>query len=77
MKRGKWGCSGCDRRWTSLTQAHCPVCHQQFAGMAAADRHRNVSKNLCRHPTKVGLVLHEESYGAVWRSPGVRPTNDQ
>jgi hypothetical protein len=57
-------------------QAHCVVCHHHFAGMAAADRHRNVARNMCKHPQKVGLVLHEEKSGGVWRSPGTRPSKD-
>jgi hypothetical protein len=40
VTRPSWGCSGCPTRWTSLIEAHCPVCHKHFRGMNAADRHR-------------------------------------
>jgi hypothetical protein len=44
-----WGCSGCPTRWTSLTEAHCPVCHCHFRTMDAADRHRR--DNTCTDPS--------------------------
>jgi hypothetical protein len=43
-----WGCSGCPTRWTSLSEAHCPVCHEHFRTMNAADRHRR--NNTCTDP---------------------------
>lgn len=32
-------CRGCHRSWTSQTQAHCTVCHQQFVTNGTADVH--------------------------------------
>lgn len=72
------GCSGCGRRWSSLTQAHCQLCHEHFATHGTADKHhtygprREVS---CLSPAQVRTKsgqrvfrLSEEREGPVWRS---------
>lgn len=73
-RRPPWSCRDCGRRWASLVQAHCVVCHQHFSGMTAADRHQR--KGRCLSPSDVGLVVSDEKHGAVWRFRGSRPTPD-
>ncbi len=63
-------CGRCDVRWTALTAAHCPNCHETFAGVNTGfDAHRVDSQ--CVPPDQVGLRLD----GGYWigggeRSPG-------
>ena len=35
----RMGLIGCHRSWTSMSQAHCTVCHGQFATNGVADYH--------------------------------------
>jgi hypothetical protein len=59
-------CKGCHRDWVSLSQAHCTVCHEQFATDGVARRHWTKPGHV--HPNEVSrLVAHEERYGTVWR----------
>ncbi|WP_462188441.1 MULTISPECIES: FDXHR family putative zinc-binding protein [unclassified Frankia] len=47
-------CGGCDVRWTALTAAHCPSCHETFAGTTTGfDAHR--VKGTCLSPERAGL----------------------
>ncbi len=66
-------CSGCDRRWTSLTQAHCVRCHRQFASVGVSDAHDRGGP--CQDPEYVRnkkgepvYRLSPEADGPVWRS---------
>lgn len=67
------GVTGCHRSWTSLAQAHCVVCHEQFATNDTADRHwigSDKAGSIGRHtpPSEVSiLVAVEEQFGPVWR----------
>ncbi|ABW11401.1 hypothetical protein MXD62_12995 [Frankia sp. Mgl5] len=63
------GCGRCDVRWTALTAAHCPTCHETFVGYAGFDAHRDSGR--CLAPGEAGL----RSDGGYWRrederSPG-------
>lgn len=69
----KWGCGGCDRRWTSLKQAHCAKCHEHFASVNVSDHHDRGGE--CQHPAAVRnkantpvYRLSDEVEGPVWRS---------
>jgi hypothetical protein len=72
------GCSGCQRRWSSLTQAHCQLCHEHFASHGLADKHHTYDerrKPTCHPPAQVRTKggqrvfrLSEEAEGPVWRS---------
>ena len=33
-------CGGCEKVWSSLSWAHCGVCHETFVGVAYFDWHR-------------------------------------
>jgi hypothetical protein len=63
-------CGQCDVRWTALTAAHCPSCHETFAGVSTGfDAHRVDGR--CTPPAQAGLRLE----GGYWlydgeRSPG-------
>jgi hypothetical protein len=66
-------CSGCPRRWTSLTQAHCVRCHRQFASVGVSDAHDRGGP--CRNPADVRnkkgepvYRVSKEAEGPVWRS---------
>lgn len=79
-RRAPWGCSGCNTRWTSLTQAHCVKCHRQFASVGVSDKHDR--GGVCQHPetvrTKAGKRVYrlvEGADGPVWRSYEQRPTD--
>lgn len=68
------GCSGCDMRWTSLSQAHCTLCHRQFASVGVADKHHRYDQQrraTCLDPaqmrTKKGLPVYRLD-GRVWRT---------
>lgn len=71
------GCS-CGRRWTSLTQAHCQMCHRQFASVSLADKHHTYDearRATCHDPeyvrSKRGVPVFRSSPevgGPVWRS---------
>ncbi len=64
------GCGRCDARWTAMTAAHCPSCHETFAGASTGfDAHRVGGR--CTPPAQAGLRLD----GGYWlygaeRSPG-------
>jgi hypothetical protein len=59
------GCGRCDARWTALTAAHCPSCHETFAGASTGfDAHRAGGR--CTPPAQVGLHLD----GGYWLSGG-------
>lgn len=71
-KRPPWSC-GCGRRWTSLTQAHCTVCHEHFATVGVSDAHQTDGR--CTYPAEVTRKngtpvyrLSREAEGDVWRS---------
>ena len=56
------GVTGCHRSWTSTREAHCTVCHGQFASNGVADRHWKDSRHV--DPVAVaGLVLGDDG---VW-----------
>ena len=64
---GWWGpahhgthCRGCHRSWTSLAQAHCVTCHQQFVSATVADRHMSPHHV---DPVDAGLYLGTDG---VW-----------
>lgn len=72
-----WSCNGCGRRWASLVQAHCPVCHEHFGTDGLADRHRvgPMSARKCLAPPSVRrqdgrevFRATETAHGTVWRS---------
>ncbi len=42
---GKTHCARCHRTWTSRTQAHCPVCCEQFASNGVANYHWGSGKS--------------------------------
>ena len=69
-------CKGCHRSWKSKAQAHCTVCHQQFAGYSVADLHWREPKGQppvhLDPSTLPRLELHDEAMGPVWRSTGDR-----
>ena len=78
--RGQWSCGGCDRRWQSLSQAHCTVCHEHFSTVGVADLHHTFGLNramTCHDPGSLRAKrgegdpvyrLASDAYGAVWRS---------
>jgi hypothetical protein len=75
--RAPWSCR-CGRRWASLTQAHCSVCHQQFASVGVSDHHQR--DGVCMWPADVTKKNGEPRYrasseaeGVVWRSAEQRP----
>jgi hypothetical protein len=63
-------CGHCDARWTALAAAHCPSCHETFAGTETGfDAHRVDGR--CVAPASAGL----RPDGGYWlggdeRSPG-------
>ena len=69
-------CQRCHRSWTSTKQAHCVVCHEQFAGNTIADLHWREPKGqppVHLDPNTITrLELHDEAMGCVWRSTGNR-----
>jgi hypothetical protein len=75
-------CSGCDRQWTSLREAHCTIagCHRQFASTRAFDVHLGrlpqSGPQTCRDPklvtTRDGRPRLIERDG-VWHEPGEYP----
>ncbi|AEH07973.1 MULTISPECIES: hypothetical protein [Protofrankia] len=61
------GCGRCDVQWTALTAAHCPGCHETFAGVGTGfDAHRVDGR--CVPPAQVGLRLD----GGYWVAAGER-----
>lgn len=73
MSRAPWSCR-CGRRWSSLAQAHCVVCHEHFATVGVADMH-GPKDGVCTPPAEVvkksgepKLRLSHEAEGPVWRS---------
>lgn len=72
------GCSGCTRRWTSFTQAHCQACHEQFGTHGLADKHHAdafTPQQTCQRPeyvrAKNGKPVFRaspEAGGVVWRT---------
>ena len=72
-------CRGCHRRWLSLAQCHCTVCHRQFGSISTFDAHRVDGR--CRSAAELegGLPLsprgklravmagRPEAWGEVWR----------
>jgi RNA polymerase subunit RPABC4/transcription elongation factor Spt4 len=64
-------CKDCHRSWTSLSQAHCITCHEQFATNGVSDRHWIKGHHI--HPSFIAeagdLVLRDEAAGPVYRSP--------
>lgn len=60
------GCGRCDVRWTALTAAHCPTCHETFVGCAGFDAHRDSGH--CLPPGDAGLCAD----GGYWRRPDER-----
>lgn len=76
--RAPWSCK-CGRRWRSLTQAHCTVCHEHFGTYGLADKHQTFGPNremTCHPPAEVVTKetqkrvfrLSEEADGPVWRT---------
>lgn len=70
-------CRDCGRRWTSLVQAHCTVCHEHFGTDGLADRHRKALT--CLPPLSVTNQRGEpvfrvvrDSFGLTWRSSATR-----
>ena len=69
---GHWGqpgthCKDCHRSWVSTAQAHCTLCHENFATDGVANLHwvRNEHTN----PSRVRkLESHAEAFGTVWRT---------
>jgi len=72
------GVTGCHTTWISLKQAHCVVCHCQFASNDTADRHwvgeGRGKPGVHTHPSEVFdpkgrsiFEMHEEQFGPVWR----------
>lgn|GEM_PF-4719814 len=60
-------CGRCDARWTALTAAHCPTCHETFAGAETGfDAHR--ADGRCVAPAGAGL----RPDGGYWLGPGER-----
>ena len=47
------GCGRCDVRWTSMTAAHCPTCHETFVNCRGFDLHREGGR--CVPPKDAGL----------------------
>ena len=59
-------CRDCHRSWVSTSQAHCTLCHENFATNGVADLHWVKGKHT--DPALVAkLVRVEESSGPVWR----------
>ncbi|WP_239310667.1 MULTISPECIES: hypothetical protein [unclassified Frankia] len=60
-------CGRCGVRWTALSAAHCPSCHETFAGVSTGfDTHRVDGR--CAPPDQVGL--HRD--GGYWLTNGER-----
>lgn len=68
-------CQGCTRRWTSLVQAHCSVCHRHFGSASLFDRHRR--NDACLDPQTLwynrarSLRVYVDDEG-IWRFPKKR-----
>lgn len=68
-------CSGCGAVWRQRgnSSGHCTSCHETFRSLSAFKKHQRMHgpKNVCLHPTEVGLVEWVDSVGAVqWKCAG-------
>jgi hypothetical protein len=62
-------CRDCHRSWVSMSQAHCVLCHENFATDGVAEKHW--IKGVHTHPSDVPkLECREEGHGPVWRGAG-------
>lgn len=62
-------CSGCDRKWTGVRQAHCSGCHEHFSSPFTFDAHQKRGKCLTPARVRVGgrsLVQKQYKDGPVW-----------
>lgn len=66
-------CAGCHRSWRGVKEAHCTVCHEQFASNEAAAKHWVNDRHV--DPSKVKGVNgkprfcisdQESEFGTVW-----------
>jgi hypothetical protein len=70
------GLKGCGLEWAALAQAHCTVCHGQFASTGVAERHWTKDGH-----TDPGSVRRKngdpllELRNGVWHSYGSRPSD--
>lgn len=71
-------CKKCHRTWSSIKEAHCPMCCRHFSSDTAAQAHkRGVDRVSCVDPSKVGpteenptrkrLEAFEGPSGTTWR----------
>lgn len=64
-------CKTCHRSWRGIKEAHCTVCHEQFASNEAAGKHWVDDKHI--HPSEVKgrdgkprFCATEDEFGVVW-----------
>lgn len=64
----KASCGKCKKWWTGNLRSHCGKCHKTFGGIGAFDAHwwGRTGAEGCKHPTEVGLVAREKSFGVLW-----------
>jgi hypothetical protein len=57
QQAARFGCAGCDNRWSGYRICHCGACHESFGGLVAFDRHRQgtFGTRHCVDPASVGL----------------------
>lgn len=58
-------CRDCHRSWTGTGQAHCTICHEQFASNGVSDRHWTKSGHV--QPSEVDSLVVSDGvwHGAV------------
>lgn len=70
----RWECRDCGTGWDSQTQAHCQLCHRQFATVGVSDKHHTYDagrRPTCHDPATLRTKKGEPVFrldGQVWRS---------